>query len=132
MTPDKRPLISKIHVAKNQLGLDDYAYRSILKRIAGKESSRKLTYKQLVAVLEEFKTLGFKPVRRVKIADNPKVRMVYALWGELYELKAVKSKSGLRTWVKRMTGVNAPEWLNEQQLNTVIEALKQWVERVNG
>ncbi|MGD9638363.1 MAG: gp16 family protein [Alphaproteobacteria bacterium] len=131
MTPDKRPLISKIHIAKNQLGLDDGTYRAVLKRIAGKESSSKLTYKQLVDVLNEFKNLGFKPARRVKIADNPKVRMVYALWSELYELKALKSKNGLRTWIKKMTGVAAPEWLNERQLNTVIEALKQWIERVS-
>ena len=40
-------MIAKIHLAKNQLGLDDDTYRSIIRQAVGKDSSTKCTDKQL-------------------------------------------------------------------------------------
>lgn len=53
--------ISKIHVAKTQLGLDDDIYRGLLARVAGVRSSTELNSRQASAVLQEFERLGFKP-----------------------------------------------------------------------
>lgn len=57
----KKAMIAKIKIAQKQLGLDDGAYRDILKRITGKDSSTKLDEKQLEAVINELKGYGFKP-----------------------------------------------------------------------
>jgi phage gp16-like protein len=130
---DRTALIAKIHIAKKELALDDDTYRSILKRVTGKESSAKLRYSQLVDVLEEFKNLGFKG-KKFKEADDPQARKIYALWTKLFKLGAIadKSRRGLGSFCERMTGVSTPEWLDVEQATKVIESLKQWIARVKS
>ena len=52
-------MIAKIHLAKNQLGLDDDTYRSIIQQAVGKDSSTKCTDKQLEKVIEKLKEKGW-------------------------------------------------------------------------
>ena len=46
--------ISLIHVARNKLGLMDEDYRTILRKIAGVESSKELDGRAFGAVMEHF------------------------------------------------------------------------------
>ncbi|MFW2176637.1 MULTISPECIES: gp16 family protein [unclassified Moraxella] len=52
-------LITLIHVAKNELGLDDDTYRAMLTNTTGKTSSKDCTLPQLRSVLDTLKTKGF-------------------------------------------------------------------------
>lgn len=58
---EKNKLIAKIHIAKNDLRLDDGSYRDILKRVTSKDSCKNMTENQLKAVINEFKKYGWKP-----------------------------------------------------------------------
>lgn len=58
---EKNKLIAKIHIAKNDLRLDDGSYRDILKRVTSKDSCKNMTENQLKAVINEFKKYCWKP-----------------------------------------------------------------------
>ncbi|MDP3816213.1 gp16 family protein [Pseudomonas sp.] len=64
--------LSKIHIAKQQLGMEDDIYRGLLARVAGVRSSKELNDRQAGAVLREFERLGFKPKPSTKAAGKPK------------------------------------------------------------
>lgn len=58
--------MQKIHIAKKQLNLDDFVYRQMLKNVTGKESTAKMNWKELEAVVTHLKTVGFKEKKAVK------------------------------------------------------------------
>lgn len=136
--PYRRSLYGKIEIAKKALGLDDDAYRDILERLFGKRSRTKLTNAQLVDLVEHFKTLGFKPVRKAPrragdrpMADGATQGKIRALWISLYHLGAVPepSEKALAAFCQRVTGgrergIAALQWLTPDAAYKVIEALK--------
>ena len=63
--------LSKIHIAKQQLGMDDDIYRGLLARVAGVRSSKELSTRQASAVLNEFERLGWKPKPSSKAKGKP-------------------------------------------------------------
>lgn len=135
--PDaRRAMIAKIHIAKNQLALEDDSYRALLKKITGKESSADLTLAQLEAVLLEFKRLGFagaKPRRkRGGLPDDNQAKKIRALWLNLYHLGELRdpAESALVAYCRRMSGVQAIEWMHAEQFDNVIRGLNGWLERI--
>lgn len=136
-TPIKNSLIAKIHIAKKQLDMDEDDYRAFLVRVAGKPSCSELSPQKLKAVLDEMKKLGFKPATKTKrigtrkLNDAPQAKMIRALWLTLRDMGALtdSSEAALLAFVKRMTGADAFEWLDSKQTNTVINALRGWIER---
>lgn len=58
--PIGKKQIALIHVAKNQLGLDDDRYRDLLRAVCGVESSKELNYIQYDKLLKRLRELGFK------------------------------------------------------------------------
>lgn len=129
-TPQRRAAIAKIQIARKALALDDGSYRALLRRITGLDSSALCSEPQLVAVLEEFKRLGFAaPTKRR--SEKPHVRKIYALWKALKPHLTNGSDAALAAFVKRQTGVDKPEWLDAQQGNKVVEGLKAWLKRVH-
>lgn len=128
--PDRRARLAKIHIAKKQLALKDDSYRALLHRITGRESSGDCTDAQLDAVLTEFKRLGFTAeLKNPPRSDKAYVRMIYGIWTDLKPFVRDHSVRALRAFVQRQTGVNAPEFLNPEDANLVIEGLKAWLER---
>lgn len=123
-----RPALAAIHIARKELGLTEDEYRAVLVRVTGKSSSAVMSDAERGRVLEEFKRLGWKGrgERRRPPSRDPQVRKVFALWGALARAGTVRngSRAALRAFVKRMTGVEDPEWLEPDQAGTVIEALK--------
>jgi len=150
MTNDKRgQLIRLIHVAKRELKLTDDAYRHALGEAAnGKDSSAKMTIKELEAVLELFKAAGFKRKlnnkRRLSPPAGSRVRtaeagMIRAVWITMSKQGFLRdgSETALNSYVKRMTvklnngiGVDEVQWLNEHLAYKVLEALKNWHRRL--
>lgn len=127
------PLLAQIHIARKELALDDDSYRAILLRLTAQESSAGLSDTQRRKVISEFKRLGWKP-RAGKTTDSPRaksqkpyVRLIFALWGELKRegLWTVQSRASLRAFVKKMTGVDDPEFLGPREASCVIEAMKK-------
>ncbi|MXV43931.1 DUF1018 domain-containing protein [Saccharibacter sp. 17.LH.SD] len=130
---DQKRLLALVHIAKKDLALEDESYRSLLHRIAGQNSARGMTEKQLNDVLAEFKRLGWEKSPRKKryvAANRASVRKIFVLWGSLRDHLACKgSRAGLRVFVERMTGVSDPNFLDDQKAQQVIEALKAMQKR---
>ena len=133
-------LIQLIHIAKGQLKLDEDTYRHMLVEIGGgKNSTKKMSKSELVAVFEHLKTLGFKTAPpkssgKLKQADDAQSRKIRSLWLTLYDLGAVRNSSekALAKYVERQTGKSALQFLSTQNASQVIESLKQWQSRVEA
>ncbi|ARR57209.1 hypothetical protein HY78_15685 [Rhizorhabdus wittichii DC-6] len=133
--PDRRPLLAKVHLASKALGLADDDYRAVLERITGQRSAARCDAGQLVAVIAEFKRLGFKPmpraIRRPAPASHPIARKARAMWISLHQLGAIAdpSERSLEAFCKRQVGVDRLHWANHAQGYRLIEALKAIAER---
>lgn len=137
--------IKKIHALKGALQLDDETYRAILDGY-GVKSSTKLTITKADALIVDLEHKAIaagtwekrKPARKAgehrvrPYADDDQSRMIRGIWIELHQLGAVRdpSETALASYVRRMTGVQALQWLDVKQAQTVIEALKNWRKRV--
>lgn len=136
VTADKRPLLAKIHIAKAQLNLDDDQYRNIVRRVTGKDSAAQCRYSQLVDLINEFKSLGWKTEKKKAFRRAPSdgIKKIYALWGELQAAGAIQStdKTALDAFVKKYTGIDSVQWLQPAQQQKIIEILKQWIKRIGG
>ena len=132
---DKRkPLLAQLHIAKKALALTDDSYRDVLRRITGHESGKDCTERQLRAMLDEFKRLGWENKQRGKkrVSGKPQVRMIYAVWADLAPFVANHGPEGLRAFVRRQTGKDAPEFLDPVGANKVLEGLKKWLARLRA
>ncbi|WP_333822836.1 gp16 family protein [Pinisolibacter sp.] len=131
-----RALLAKVHIAKKDLALSDENYRAILVRITGRESSADCSEPQLVALLAEFRRLGWKPKpgKGGSGFDKPHVRKIYALWREAGVVGAIDnaSKEALRAFVARQTGKDAPEFCSPSEANKVSEGLKAMIRRAEA
>ena len=129
---DRRALLSKIHIARKDLALDEDSYRGLLMRITGEVSAKDCADQALMAVLEEFTRLGWTAKGKRPASRHPHVRKVYAVWGDMKGLVADSSSAALNAFVLRQTGVSSPEWLDGPQANKVTEGLKAWRARLQA
>jgi hypothetical protein len=127
-----KAMIQKVQIARRQLGLDDESYRAILLRITGQTSSTACTVRDLDALLREFTRLGFAAKPSRKVSQKAQVRMIYGVWRDIRPLLRSDSDPAamLRAFVKRQTGVDAPEFLDAVQANKVLEGMKAWRTRL--
>ncbi|OED44058.1 hypothetical protein ACH42_08435 [Endozoicomonas sp. (ex Bugula neritina AB1)] len=145
--------ITRIHVAKRELGQSEEDYRFMLHSITGKASLKAMTLAELFAVEEHQKKLGFK----VKVRKTGKKRMspaskhkpydkktmvdkIRALWIDLHRHGVVRdgSENALESWVEKMSarynkgqGIQKLDWLGQDEYICfkVLESLKQWHKR---
>lgn len=121
-------LLSQIHIGRAALGLEDDDYRAMLLRITGHRTSAGLSTAKKRAVVEELKRLGWQggTAKSRKVSKKPFVRLVFALWGELKREGIWRNPeiASLRAFIKKMTGVDDPEFLTWSQASVVIEAMK--------
>lgn len=118
--------LSKIHIAKKDLALDDDTYRALLARVTGKRSAKDLTPRQVSAVLAEFERLGWEPKPAAKAGRTPKPSADRAaLMGkiEAFLAEAKRSWAYADGMALRMFRVARTEWLDAEQLRAVIAAL---------
>lgn len=148
ITPQRRSLLARIHIAKKELGLDDDIYRDCIELVTGQRSASKLTIVQLRALIEHFQSKGWSAkastaknpsskagTRYRSTSQRPMVRKIYVLWKILFEAGKVKVKRP-DGYAKRMTktterpdGVANVEWLSDEDAYAVIEGLKNWITR---
>jgi phage gp16-like protein len=142
LTDERRGMLGKIHIARQQLGLDEAAYRDVVERITGGCSARVASDAALHRLLAEFTRLGFKPARKgwaPARSKDAQVRMIQAIWAELAPFVGDASPDALRAFVRRQTrtarhpgGVDAPEFLDAKEANKVLEGLKAWLARARA
>jgi phage gp16-like protein len=137
MTPARRAMLAKVHVAKKQLGMDDDSYRAVIKRVTGFDSAGYASVAELERILAEFKRLGFKSAS--SISGKPWVRKIYAIWKDLAPLLDDATDATLAAFVVRQThsdsnpeGIAKPEWLDPKEATKVIQGLQGWLARVKA
>ncbi len=124
-------MLAKIHIARKELGLQVAEYRALLQRVAKVESAKDLSDRAAVAVIAEFKRLGWAPKESTRLpAERADIRKIYALWGALQA--GPLDREALRAWVKRRFEVSAPEFLKPPQAREAIEQIKSWQKRVSS
>lgn len=136
-----RGLLSKIHIARQQLGLQDDVYRQKLQAMFGKGSARDLNLRQAEQLLTEFKRLGWQPQPSKRAAGKPhnfsqlpaEVQVIEAQLAEMrlpwsYADKIAKQMFGVAkvAWLKkpdqprqswqrcmssRRSGTSSPKWI---------------------
>lgn len=136
----RRADLARIHVAKARLGLDDAAYRTILKGLAGVDSARDLDARGRARVLAAFREWGGlgrrapdpaaarAPRTGSRAAGAGKVR---ALWRRMHAAGIVREggPEALDAFVRHRTGLGGLQRLNGAQAARVIAALKAWEAR---
>lgn len=148
----RRLLVAKIHIARNQLGMDDDSYRANIAHYAnGKTSCTDMTVPELHAVLAAFEKLGFKPKKTAtkkqpakkyspKTTDGPRDErsVIRAIWIFMHRAGFILdgSETALNSWVSRQTaegngsiGISDVEWLHGNDATKVLESLKKWCRR---
>ncbi|MDW3715329.1 MULTISPECIES: gp16 family protein [unclassified Pseudomonas] len=134
----KSPGLTKIQIARRQLGMDDDTYRAMLKRTVGAESSKGLTPRQVGRVLAELERLGFEPTGKAKmptdrqVAEPPPERKAL-----VFKIGAQLASAG-RPWAyadaiaQRMFQVDRVEWCEPDQLRRLVVALTYDAKRHEG
>lgn len=119
-------VLARIHILRKERGLDEETYRDLVERETGQRSLKGLNDKDRRKVL-----LALSGKSHRKASSNPMVRKVFAIWGDMCQRGTWKDtrRSSLRAFIKRMAGVDDPEWMNTRQAAVVIEALKKMDER---
>jgi phage gp16-like protein len=118
--------LSKIHIAKKDLAMDDDTYRAMLNRVAGVTSAKDLSPTKTAAVIAEFKRLGWEPKSGKSGRSAPKV--VPDRQKQIGKIGAFLAEAG-REWgyvdgmAQKMFKVERVEWLNAKQLSGLISAL---------
>lgn len=137
MTPNRRRLIGKLHIAKAQLGMDDPSYRAMLQRVTGCATSSLCTEPQLIAALAECKRLGFVARSRTDVGRKPTAaadprRISRGQIAKIEALLAFKARQqgSPVPWAyadalaQRLCNVEKVDWLMASQAQKVIAALQ--------
>ncbi len=128
-----RAQLAKIHIAKRDLGLTDEDYRAMLVKRFQVFSSADLTRIQASSFIIFLMGEGWREKTRQRrtLARSPQSRKIRALWITLSQMGKVNdsSEKALASYVRRMTGVDALQWLSMEQAWRVIESLKAWQKR---
>ena len=127
--------LAKIHMAKAALGMDDDTYKALLKRITGRESAADLNLFERGNILDEFKKLGWHPKPPKQSPSDwraPRIRFIQSLWRQLCKTGMIKTptEDALLSFCRKLMKVERLEWASSDELNKIIEALKNWQNRV--
>lgn len=128
MYGNRKSIITKIHIGKNTLKMDDDVYRAFLQSTVGKTSCKEMDIAELLKVLQAMKNKGFVPTaikfkhqRRPKPAEHKELylRKITALLTE-HQLP----QSYADSIAKRSFNVDFVHWLEVWQLKKVIQMLE--------
>ena len=130
----RRSDIAKINIARQQLRMHEDDYRALLNDKVGKDSLRAMTDDELQKVVVAMKAKGFKTTNPNRISKKSYVRLIFALWKSCHQKGVVTdgSKKALRRFVGNRADVSDPNFLNYDQAQPIIEALKAMEKRAKG
>ena len=142
--------VKLIHIARQSLGLAEDSYRALLAQYGnGATSSKQLTVSQRRHLLQHFKACGFKLRPNAGKTGSewrrePQMRKLRAMWYRLAEVAAVDQPAdghacdaAIEAWAKRQLQNETPpldalRFASGAQMNTLIEAMKAWGQRVGA
>jgi len=136
--------LALIHLAKQQLGLDDDTYRALLWHVAGVRSARELDPAGRVAVLTRLREHGFRPLAGAAgRRGTAQARYIRWLWAQLVGAGQLPREADIGAWLKahtrrwhpRHTGWARPESLPRDIASRVVRQLHAWLDaapRVGG
>jgi phage gp16-like protein len=141
-TDNRKNYYTLLAVGKDQLGWDDEFYYGIWLPMQGatlkdgRYSASTMSIGQLSKAIEVMKAQGFKVKHRKdkssrKLAGDAQAKKIRALWLKMHDQGIVRnpSEASFAAYIKRLTGVEALQWLSTGQAICVIEALKKWQKR---
>jgi phage gp16-like protein len=141
----KAQQLKLIHVGKAQLTqagiLTEDGYRDLLQSIGGVASSADMTNGQREQVIAHLKRAGFTPTRPGagakpdrKQDDSPQSKKLRACWIEMHEMGFVRNpaEAAMAAYIRRQTGIDALQWLDNAQFEIAIESLKKWRHRAEN
>ncbi len=115
-----------IHIARQQLALEEDEYRDILQSITGKASAAELDWKGRKLLLDHFKNLGFKVV--AKKAGRAKPSVGQDRKALMDKIEAQLAEAG-RSWAyadslaKRICKVDSISFCRDDHLLKIVAAL---------
>ena len=118
--------LAKIHIARQQLGMDDDTYRAMLQSVAGVRSSKDLDKAGYDRVMKHLIKCGFQPKPSPKHGKRPDPKK--GSRPLIDKIEAQLADAG-RPWAyahamaKRMYKVEKLEWCTEEQLRGIVTAL---------
>lgn len=122
-------LISLVHIAKNQLAMDDDTYRALLHNSVNKNSCSKMNVQELNRVIDALKQRGFAMHTKGKTQGKPHNFDSDAMPLMITKIEALLAEQNL-PWAyadgiaKQMFGIQKCTWLREpKQLKAIIAAL---------
>lgn len=125
---DSKKLIKAIQTGRRKLGMTDDEYRGLLSGVTGGRttSSKELSGDELVRALTALRKVGFRTT------TDPQIRKIKSLWYEMHDLGIVRNRSdqAIETYIRRITKAQKIKWCSVQQLQLVIETLKNWIDRI--
>ncbi len=129
-----RKKIAVLHVAKQRLAIDDEAWRQLLQRTAGVESSRDLDAAGFDRVMTELKRLGFESDaskrnfgERRGMATDGQIALIRKLWAEYTDAQGTDASLG--HWLFRTFRTSSIKFLDADRGSKAIDALKAMVAR---
>ena len=128
----RKKLIQLIHIGKAKLGMDDGAYRAFLDGICGRDSSAKMTIRQLEQALKAMRNNGFEQTpNRVKPEEKggatpAQLEYIKGMWAGCARNKSDKA---LSAFVNRIARVKSLRFLTVHTARDVILALRDMTKK---
>lgn len=126
----RKQLMAQIHIAKNQLGMEEENYRATLQRITGKDSCSEMKTSELVDVVQEMKRLGFKPksTERSQKKHGKKPSVTQSKEALISKIEAMIADLNLswdyvHSMANRMFAIERVQWLDVGKLYKLTQAL---------
>lgn len=91
--PERKAQLAQIHIAKDQLGMDEDTYRAMLWVVGRVRSAADLDLPGRMRVLEHLKASGFKPSkpkRKPEVVDDRQSRKILVQWSVLEQAGALR------------------------------------------
>lgn len=123
--------IAAINIAKQELGMQEEDYRSLLQLVVGKTSLREMTPAEHGRVLDAMAARGARPKPRKALAGAYGTKL-QALWLSGWNLGLVRNQDdqALLAFVRAQTGIDHTRFLaNAKDARKAVEALKGWLAR---
>ncbi len=128
--------VQALQATRRRAGIDDDAWKDMVRLVSGQDSTRGLTMDQAGGMLDRLR--GTAPARRpdgrLKLS-GPFAPKFQALWIAGWNLGLVRNRddAALVAFVTRQTGISHPRWvLDAEDAAKAIEALKSWLARDGG
>lgn len=150
---EKAKLIQLIHIGKQQLNMDEFSYREMVKRLTNKTSSTKCTVVELLKILHEMQQKGAKVKHFAKRGAKPtayspatgevkvkseiahKIRAVWIQMGKHGFLRDASEKA-LNAYMRKVMNKGKTVLalnvgaLKGEEASRFLEILKKWHKRV--